>query len=163
MSHELGAHENVENRLRDLLTKQRKHLDEIKKATNYDSTRKLIERYDDTPPASPSHGPAGRGMGGPLPGSVPSTPVRSSPRTPSKQPNGTPRAGGQQTGPGSTPLSELFMEIKMMRRSRQSQDLQIRLSSSLRVSIPNKQLPFTFKCRPYSQSYPHPRRSGMIE
>lgn len=34
--------------MRLLLSKQRTAIDEIKKATNYDTTRKLIEQYDET-------------------------------------------------------------------------------------------------------------------
>lgn len=39
--------DRAETRLRLLLSKQRTAIDEIKKATNYDSTRKLIEQYDE--------------------------------------------------------------------------------------------------------------------
>lgn len=38
----------TETRLRLLLSKQRTAIDEIKKATNYDTTRKLIEQYDES-------------------------------------------------------------------------------------------------------------------
>lgn len=38
-----------ETHLRKLLVKQRNQVDEIKKATNFDSTRKLIEQYEDSP------------------------------------------------------------------------------------------------------------------
>ncbi|WWC61420.1 uncharacterized protein I303_104004 [Kwoniella dejecticola CBS 10117] len=87
-----------ETHLRLLLTKQRKHLEEIKKATNYDSTRKLIERYDD---------PSGVGN--------PQTPQRRTPESPSPMPqgqgpahaqapgSGTPRAPGHFAGVGGTP------------------------------------------------------------
>lgn len=96
----------TEKHLRGLLTTQRKHLEEIKKATNYDSTRKLIERYDET--GSPAGSPAqlGRGQRGPQ------TPVRAQPGTPTpvgKQ--GTPRAPGHLTGVGGTPARQSSDQI----------------------------------------------------
>ncbi|WWD15691.1 hypothetical protein CI109_100113 [Kwoniella shandongensis] len=91
-----------ETHLRLLLTQQRKHLEEIKKATNYDSTRKLIEQYDD-----PSGG--GGARAGP-PGSHPSprTPQRRMPDSPSPagaggRNVGSPRAPGHLVGAGGTP------------------------------------------------------------
>nr|ODN75723.1 hypothetical protein L203_06495 [Cryptococcus depauperatus CBS 7841] len=82
-----------ENILRDLLTKQRKQLEEIKKMTNYDSTRKLIERYDDL--SSPTSSPVSLD-----PPASPHTPQKlSQSSTPShklpiKGPGGTPNAPG---------------------------------------------------------------------
>ncbi|EIW70260.1 hypothetical protein TREMEDRAFT_71568 [Tremella mesenterica DSM 1558] len=90
--------------LRTLLGEQRKHLEAIKKATNFDSTRKLIEQYEGGSP-----GP-----------SLPSTPHNSNPSTPQKQQTaqgspgqngsprggleGTPKAPGHLVGIGGTPL-----------------------------------------------------------
>ncbi|ORX39639.1 hypothetical protein BD324DRAFT_614439 [Kockovaella imperatae] len=97
-----------ESRLRDLLTKQRKHLEDIKKATNYDSTRKLIERYDDSAPPSPAHSQFGTG-----PPSQPNTPIRKGSkgidgqRGPAGQQPGTPRAPGHLTGAGGTPMRQV--------------------------------------------------------
>ncbi|WWC69736.1 uncharacterized protein I206_103679 [Kwoniella pini CBS 10737] len=101
-----------ETNLRLLLTKQRKHLEEIKKATNYDSTRKLIERYDDpsavgnpqTPqrriPDSPSPLPQGSGHGQ-TPASIGKGNKNVS--GPASGPGGTPRAPGHFAGVGGTP------------------------------------------------------------
>ncbi|ORY32080.1 hypothetical protein BCR39DRAFT_524090 [Naematelia encephala] len=86
-----------ESHLRKLLADQRKQVEEIKKITNYDSTRKLIERYD-----------AGGGM------PMPSTPPQGGgPETPSPTgrrgkkgqvtPQGSPRAPGHLAGAGGTP------------------------------------------------------------
>jgi len=84
----------AETHLRVLLTEQRKQLDSIKKATNYDSTRKLIERYDESGPPQ---------MGMPM-GSSPSTPTRKMPVSPSAASRrGTPRAPGHLVGAGGTP------------------------------------------------------------
>lgn len=82
-----------ETQLRTLLAEQRKQLDSIKKATNYDSTRKLIERYDETGPPQ---------MGRPMT-SRPSTPTREAPESPSPAGRGTPRAPGHLVGAGGTP------------------------------------------------------------
>lgn len=75
---------DVEKHLRKLLTEQRTQLEEIKKATNYDSTRKLIERYDDS---TSNRGPT----------------VGGSPRTPQKPEQGTPNPSPKVIGPGGTP------------------------------------------------------------
>ncbi|WVR04954.1 hypothetical protein IAU60_001966 [Kwoniella sp. DSM 27419] len=100
-----------ETHLRLLLTQQRKQVDEIKKATNYDSTRKLIERYDDAS--------AGL-MGSPNPqtpvqrrGQTPVTPTPAGgaqkgqvpPQQLVKGPGGTPRAPGHLSGAGGTPAA----------------------------------------------------------
>jgi len=93
----------IEHHLRKLLAEQRKQLDAIKKATNYDSTRKLIELYDEnTPSGSPS---PQRQM--PVP-SNPVTPVRQPAPVPgsakgSPAVKGTPRAPGHLVGVGGTP------------------------------------------------------------
>ncbi|WVF72482.1 hypothetical protein IAT40_007297 [Kwoniella sp. CBS 6097] len=104
-----------ETHLRLLLTQQRKQVDEIKKATNYDSTRKLIEQYDSPSPNGPqtpqrrqpeSPSPAGHagspktGAGGPLgrrqgQGQGQGQLVQG--------PGGTPRAPGHLVGAGGTP------------------------------------------------------------
>ncbi|UOH81679.1 hypothetical protein LQV05_004358 [Cryptococcus neoformans] len=86
-----------EKHLRELLTEQRKHLEEIKKATNYDSTRKLIERYDDS---TSNLGPT---VGGGL--KTPQKPGRVTPNSSPKVvgPGGTPRAPGHLIGAGGTP------------------------------------------------------------
>jgi len=91
---------STETHLRLLLGQQRKQLDAIKKANNYDSTRKLIERYDET--GVPQ-------MGTPIPiRSSPSTPSRRTPESPSPPGrNGTPRAPGHLFGAGGTPGREL--------------------------------------------------------
>ncbi|RSH95655.1 hypothetical protein EHS25_000747 [Saitozyma podzolica] len=92
-----------ESHLRLLLTKQRKQVEDIKKATNYDSTRKLIERYDEMGPG-PGPGPQpGMSPGG----GGPSTPQRGQPQpqTPTRQAKGgTPRAPGHLAGAGGTPV-----------------------------------------------------------
>ncbi|KIR25565.1 hypothetical protein I309_05621 [Cryptococcus deuterogattii LA55] len=87
----------VEKHLRKLLTEQRTQLEEIKKATNYDSTRKLIERYDNS---TSNHGP---NVGG-----GPKTPQKPEQGTPDSSPKvigpgGTPRAPGHLIGAGGTP------------------------------------------------------------
>ncbi|CAK9781532.1 unnamed protein product [Cutaneotrichosporon oleaginosum] len=46
-----------ETHLRLLLNKQRKQVEEIKKATNFDTTRKLIEQYEDSPMGTPQRTP----------------------------------------------------------------------------------------------------------
>ncbi|KAK8870027.1 hypothetical protein IAR55_000597 [Kwoniella newhampshirensis] len=95
-----------ETHLRALLTQQRKHLEEIKKATNYDSTRKLIEQYDD-PSAGTRSAPGPNQAGGIHPS--PRTPQRkvldspSPAGTKSAGPGGTPRAPGHLIGAGGTP------------------------------------------------------------
>ncbi|ODO03472.1 hypothetical protein L198_02319 [Cryptococcus wingfieldii CBS 7118] len=84
-----------ETHLRKLLNQQRKQVDEIKKATNYDSTRKLIERYDEA-----------NGLGSPIGPKTPQRPGQVTPQhvTPSsKGPSGTPRAPGHLVGAGGTP------------------------------------------------------------
>ncbi|WVW83442.1 hypothetical protein I302_105463 [Kwoniella bestiolae CBS 10118] len=95
-----------ETQLRSLLTKQRAHLEEIKKATNYDSTRKLIERYDDpssaggspqTPQRRMPDSPSPAGHGPAQPGSI-GKPVGNTSGA-----NGTPRAPGHLVGVGGTP------------------------------------------------------------
>ncbi|KAK4684072.1 endoplasmic reticulum junction formation protein lunapark, partial [Tremellales sp. Uapishka_1] len=81
-----------ETHLRLLLTQQRKKVDEIKKATNYDSTRKLIEQYDNQGQMQPQ------------------STSRRAPDTPSPAPRtpvGTPRAPGHLTGAGGTPNPSL--------------------------------------------------------
>lgn len=92
----------IERHLRKLLTEQRQQLDAIKKATNYDSTRKLIELYDENTPSS-------------SPSPQRQIPVPSNPVTPVRQPiapasaksspiaKGTPRAPGHLVGVGGTP------------------------------------------------------------
>lgn len=102
----------AEAHLRKLLNEQRKQVDAIKKATNYDSTRKLIEQYDDS---------MAGGLGRPGPGQQPQTPQRGMPQqaaaaagkggaqttggptTPGASPKGTPRAPGHLVGAGGTP------------------------------------------------------------
>ncbi|WVQ98457.1 hypothetical protein IAU59_005582 [Kwoniella sp. CBS 9459] len=97
-----------ETHLRLLLTQQRKQVDEIKKATNYDSTRKLIEQYDSPSPNGPqtpqrrqpeSPSPAGHGQAGPAKmgglGQGRGHMVQG--------PGGTPRAPGHLIGAGGTP------------------------------------------------------------
>lgn len=78
-------------------------MDAIKKATNYDATRKLIEEYD------VSMRPGQQGM----PNTGTPTPKRGQGQTPSPQtpPNqigkaaaGTPRAPGHLVGAGGTPM-----------------------------------------------------------
>ncbi|OCF44712.1 hypothetical protein I317_01401 [Kwoniella heveanensis CBS 569] len=102
-----------ETHLRLLLTQQRKQVEEIKKATNYDLTRKLIEQYDSPSPNGPqtpqrrhpeSPSPAGHAgsqkMGG---GSVPAG--GRGPGQMVQGPGGTPRAPGHLVGAGGTPES----------------------------------------------------------
>jgi hypothetical protein len=110
----LGSPANrLETHLRKLLAEQKKQVDAIKKATNYDSTRKLIERYDE--------GQSQQQFGMPLAhpsGSNPSTPVRagkgSAQNTPASQragapspqlqgATGSPRAPGHLAGVAGTP------------------------------------------------------------
>ncbi|GMK55721.1 hypothetical protein CspeluHIS016_0207770 [Cutaneotrichosporon spelunceum] len=101
-----------ETNLRLLLSKQRNQVDEIKKATNFDTTRKLIEQYEDSPMGTPQRGPK--------PGSqtpqkksqpgTPRTPQQASPAQPgtSQQPGsagpGTPHAPGHLASRPQTPL-----------------------------------------------------------
>ena len=109
----------AEAHLRLLLTRQRKHVDEIKKATNYDSTRKLLERYDESVPTSPPQGGMGMGMGMGMPpsqtqqtrgtGSAPTTPVKNVKKEQESSPSGSertgsPRAPGHLVGAGGTPV-----------------------------------------------------------
>ncbi|WVO21788.1 uncharacterized protein IAS62_003101 [Cryptococcus decagattii] len=86
-----------EKHLRKLLIEQRKQLEDIKKATNYDSTRKLIERYDDS-----------TSNRGPIVGGGPKTPQKPEQGTPNLSPKvigpgGTPRTPGHLIGAGGTP------------------------------------------------------------
>ena len=99
--------------LRKLLTENRKQLDAIKKATNYDSTRKLIELYDEHGggASTPSPSPQRPGSSNPV------TPIRqqqqqgsgSKQDTPAPAPapaqvqRGTPRAPGHLAGVAGTP------------------------------------------------------------
>lgn len=102
---------DIEKHLRKLLAEQRKQLDAIKKATNYDSTRKLIELYDEHSPASASPSPQQLPQRQKQVSSNPVTPVRqgqapvpglgTGPSKPS--PKGTPRAPGHLVGVGGTP------------------------------------------------------------
>lgn len=104
-----------EENLRKLLAEQKKQVDAVKKATNYDATRKLIEEYD------VSNGFGGQAQGGrqgqsPKSGG-PVTPQRgqqsgSGPQTPTGPlvkgatplANGSPRAPGHLVGAGGTPM-----------------------------------------------------------
>lgn len=95
-----------EKQLRSLLNEQKKHLEEIKKATNYDSTRKLIERYDEsTPNSSPNRtmGSGGRAMQSPQLG--PATP------TPLGKNKGSPRAPGHLIGAAGTPGQSTYGNV----------------------------------------------------
>lgn len=94
----------TELHLRKLLAEQRKQLDAIKKATNYDSTRKLIELYDENSTPSPSpQRPV------PTSSSNPVTPVRQAGPSPKGSAKGspaqknTPRAPGHLAGVSGTP------------------------------------------------------------
>jgi len=93
----------TETKLRALLAKQKKHVDEIKKATNYDSTRKLIERYDAS--AAPGS-PMVMGRGQPSP-----SPSRSAPNTPTPVGKNTPKAPGHLMGIGGTPAREFRTRV----------------------------------------------------
>jgi hypothetical protein len=95
----------AETHLRGLLTKQRKQVDEIKKITNFDTTRKLLEQYDamNIPPQGPRQ-QQGAVQGRPgQPGSSPMTPQRggsspTSPHTPATPgPPGTPSPTSPRT------------------------------------------------------------------
>jgi len=78
--------------LKKLLTEQKGKIAEIKKKTNYDSTRNLLEKYGETSARPDQPSPLRqRGPPGALPGNQPSTPLRQL---------GTPPAG---TPPGMTP------------------------------------------------------------
>ncbi|KAI0041960.1 hypothetical protein FA95DRAFT_1500719 [Auriscalpium vulgare] len=68
-----------EKSLKKLYAEQRTKVEEIKKKTNYYSTRNLIEKYDEGSPLRPSKGPAPA----PAPKSLPVTPQRG-PNTPGK-------------------------------------------------------------------------------
>ena len=98
---------SVETHLRVLLNRQRKHLEDIKKATNYDSTRKLIERYDDYNAAGSSTQSSPSQLSGPSTpvrrGTAPSTPQSASPALGGVLPN-TPRAPGHLAGISGTPV-----------------------------------------------------------
>ncbi|EJT47020.1 hypothetical protein A1Q1_04263 [Trichosporon asahii var. asahii CBS 2479] len=129
-----------ETRLRLLLSKQRTAIDEIKKATNYDSTRKLIEQYDEAggPQRGQQRGPQSAPNTPPSAGSGPSTPnnaqgsqpgVLNAPGPQGPQgpvgPDGTPRAPGHLAGgtprpstpvpipPGMTPEQAHFLQTHM--------------------------------------------------
>jgi hypothetical protein len=110
----LGIELMIEHHLRKLLAEQRKQLDAIKKATNYDSTRKLIELYDEhTPSGSPS---PQRQI--PVP-SNPVTPVRQPAPVPgsakgSPATKGTPRAPGHLVGVGGTPQGMSLLYSKLI-------------------------------------------------
>lgn len=103
----------TELHLRKLLTEQRKQLDAIKKATNYDSTRKLIELYDEHSTGSPS--PQRQ-----MQPSNPVTPVRANQAVPaqiapgsakgSPAAKGTPRAPGHLVGVGGTPQGSYCLQ-----------------------------------------------------
>ncbi|KZT51852.1 hypothetical protein CALCODRAFT_459940 [Calocera cornea HHB12733] len=67
-----------ERKLKTLLTEQKAKIAEIKKKTNYDSTRNLLEKYGETSarPEVQSSPLQQRGVPGALPGTQPSTPLR---------------------------------------------------------------------------------------
>jgi hypothetical protein len=95
--------------LRKLLTEQRKQLDAIKKATNYDSTRKLIELYDEHSTGTPSPSPTPQRQ---MP-SNPVTPIRQvGPAAPGSKGSpvvkGTPKAPGHLAGVSGTPQGMLI-------------------------------------------------------
>jgi endoplasmic reticulum junction formation protein lunapark len=99
----------VESHLRGLLSKQRKHLDEIKKATNYDSTKKLIERYDESPTSSPSTpSRATRSNTNSPNGGTPSKPPKAPVHPLINQIPQTPRAPGHLSGISGTPSREFI-------------------------------------------------------
>lgn len=81
----------LETHLRKLLAEQKKQVDAIKKATNYDSTRKLIERYDEA-------GQQQFGM---------ATPIQSNPSTPVRRGTGQGSPGSQSGKAGSVAGSQV--------------------------------------------------------
>ena len=89
----------TEKTLKELLNQQRVKVEEIKKKTNYYSTKNLIERYDASPAESPLRQRPGAGQK-PIP--PPGTPQQ-----PGKPvPNGTPRSGPAVNTAGFAPQGE---------------------------------------------------------
>jgi len=86
-----------ERTLQQLLKEQREKVEEIKKKTNYYSTRELLQRYDDSPSGSP-------------PQLKPGPPQPSQPVTP-QRPTTTPRKNNSNSGPASrTPVSPALIQ-----------------------------------------------------
>jgi hypothetical protein len=163
--------DSVEKHLRKLLAEQRKQLDAIKKATNYDSTRKLIELYDEHSPASASPSPQQLPQRSKQVSSNPVTPVRQvqapvpglGPGPSKPSPKGTPRAPGHLVGVGGTPQagqstpspSERVRVMLMMKLYQEHQDK--------RECRPNKLLRYISTCRLFSLSSPPRKRNGTTE
>ncbi|BEI85274.1 hypothetical protein CcaverHIS002_0506750 [Cutaneotrichosporon cavernicola] len=99
-----------ETHLRLLLSKQRNQVEEIKKATNFDTTRKLIEQYEDSPMGTPQRTPQ-RGPQTPQQSSQPGTP-----RTPQGQVSPAQPARPQTPvpiPPGLTPEQAAVLQMQM--------------------------------------------------
>lgn len=93
-----GFNATIEKTLKELLRQQRTKIEEIKKKTNYYSTRNLLERYDESP--SDVNAPLRRR-------NVPGGPSSAGPQAPS-----TPQRAGQPSGI-PTPLSKLQTQAPM--------------------------------------------------
>ena len=113
----------IERTLKELLSKQRSKVEEVKKKTNYYSTRNLIERYDATPADSPIRPRPGQPQGPPQ--GLAGTPQRSS-QAPLQGPAGrqTPiaRLANQGLGQTSSKLAlvgrDSYLIISFCRSSR---------------------------------------------
>ncbi|KZV79386.1 hypothetical protein EXIGLDRAFT_735172 [Exidia glandulosa HHB12029] len=106
-----------ESTLKRLTVKQRTKIEEIKKATNYYSTKNLLERYDESPKGKGQPQPPqlpGSPAGPRFPGAIPNTPQRpGQPQPAALQQLGVAQAGG---GPGSNLLSPVQQPIVPPRR-----------------------------------------------
>ncbi|KAG9317901.1 hypothetical protein JVU11DRAFT_2130 [Chiua virens] len=92
-----------ESTLKEVLKKQRETVEEIKKKTNYESTRNLIEKYEESSPLSPGATPLRRRNISP---SVPPTPLAPQPPQPQllHTPNGRVRGPVLQLSPIPQPI-----------------------------------------------------------
>jgi hypothetical protein len=86
------VHLVTEKALKDLMKQRREKVEEIKKKTNYYSTRDLLQKYDDSSMASPV--PLRRRV-------LASQPVPVTPQQPVRVKNGLP----DQSSPNTNPLS----------------------------------------------------------
>lgn len=86
-----------EKTLKEVLKKQREKVEEIKKKTNYYSTRNLIEKYDEPTSFDPGATPLRRRQVSPS--SVPQTPFVPQPPSQPPQPPHLKTPNGQVRGP----------------------------------------------------------------
>jgi predicted RNA-binding Zn-ribbon protein involved in translation (DUF1610 family) len=90
-----------EKTLMEVLKKQRAKVEEIKKKTNYYSTRNLIEKYDEPSPLSPGATPLRRRNVSPP---SPQTPLAPQPPPQLKTPNGQTKGPMLQLSPTPQPI-----------------------------------------------------------